>query len=106
MRTGATVELVSPVPGSARRLETAPLDALAALRAGDAAALAGWRIGLVDNSKTNAVELLCDLRDLLVEHAGCVAGPLERKEVSGPLAQDAVERLAAAADLVFVASAD
>jgi hypothetical protein len=105
----AQVELVSPVPSGAGARHGAAGEALAALAAIVAApsnGFAGRRIGLVDNSKTNARELLTDIQQLLCERVGAIRGPLERKEVSGPLAEDALGRLRAGADVVLVASAD
>jgi hypothetical protein len=102
------IELVSPIPAAQRPLTDAASAALAVLEgiADDPGLLAGLRVGLVDNSKTNALELLSDLQSLLGERSGTVAGPVEPKEVSGPLSESAVDRLRAAADLVLVASAD
>ncbi len=102
------IELVSPVPVAQRPMDDVVSAALAVLSglADRPERLAGMRVGLVDNSKTNALELLTDLRDLLCERSGALPGPVEPKEVSGPLSDDAVERLRRHADLVLVASAD
>jgi hypothetical protein len=102
------VELIAPVPPAARAVTDAAAAALAKMDGlrGRPGALAGRRIGLVDNSKTNALELLTDLQALLCDRSGAIAGPVERKEVSGPLSEEAVGRLRDRADLVLVASAD
>jgi hypothetical protein len=102
------IELVAPVPVSRRPMADAASAALARLAelAVDPTLLSGMRVGLVDNSKTNAFELLTDVQALLCRHSGAVPGPVEPKEVSGPLSDDAVARLGDAADLVLVASAD
>lgn len=69
--------------------------------------LAGTRVSVVDNSKSNAGRLLSSVVDVLVRKHGAVRGIAERKPYSAiPATPKALARLAAESDLVLTASAD
>jgi hypothetical protein len=94
------LDLVSPFPvrsGGKRAPSSAPVIART---------LEGARLGLVDNGKANAAEVLEELRDLLQERCGVVPGITVRKPVNGPLDQAGLDALQENADIVLVASAD
>lgn len=96
------VELVSPVapaPGSPAAPE---VDAQVIARL----ALAGARVSIVDNSKSNAREVLDAFRDLLIDSYGAAAGMTVTKPVSGPIGDEVLSELARGSDLVLVGSAD
>ena len=79
----AQVELVSPVPsgeGNRRGAAAASLAALAAIGAAPASGFAGRRIGLVDNSKTNARELLTDIQLPEIEKMKRESHPMQAKK--------------------------
>ncbi len=69
------------------------------------AALAGCRIGVLDNSKPNADVLLGRVAELLAERAG--TGPVRRWRKPGSSRPAAnLDEIAAAADVVLTGSAD
>jgi hypothetical protein len=72
------------------------------------AGLNGKRIGLLNNVKTNAKELVLDIADLLKERYDVtVVGPIQTKGPSGMLATPKqLEELASQVDLVITAIGD
>lgn len=101
MTTNSHLELVSPVAPapdtsqvSGRRPTPAWTD------------FSGARVSLVENGKHNAFELLEAMRSSLVAHHGAVRGITVHKEVSGPIGDQDLSRLADGSDVVLVGTAD
>jgi hypothetical protein len=101
MTPNSHLELVSPMapappttPVSGRRSAPAWTD------------FSGARVSVVENGKHNALELLEAMRSLLVTNYGAVPGITVHKEVSGPIYDQDLARLADASDLVLVGTAD
>jgi hypothetical protein len=69
-------------------------------------ALSGARVSIVDNSKSNAKEVLEALRRRLVDSHGTRPGITVRKPVSGPIEDRSLAALRDQSDLVLIGSAD
>ena len=69
--------------------------------------LTGARIGLLDNSKSNAGGLLTAVRQALIADFGATEGPSLRKGSAGqPASEETLAALVAGADLILTGSAD
>ena len=69
--------------------------------------LAGKRLGLLANGKTNSVRLLELVGELLVERHGLVPPVLvDKRDASRPAADTVLDKLAPQADLVVTAIGD
>ena len=96
------IELVVPVPPQPEAHGSEPV----AMTSLSRDTMAGRRVSIVDNQKSNALELMLELRHLLVSSFGASPGIVVTKEVSGPLGDGAIVDLQNGSDLVLVGSAD